>query len=155
MARRIANARGAAGRGGGGSAPIVLATVLAIAALPLCVVLAAGMLPAGVAALIDRAPRRDLTRTVAAANLAGVVPPAIALLHLEFSFAGAFTILREPQNWLVMYGAAAIGWGLHAAMPALAAIVLEFRARQAEQRLEARAAEIAAEWGEGEAQPPR
>jgi hypothetical protein len=149
MARRIGTARGAAGGGGGGAVPIVLCTVLLLAALPLCVVLAAGMLPAGVAFLIDRSPRRDLARTVAAANLAGVVPPAAALLHLEFSFAGALTILREPHNWLIMYGAAAIGWGLHAAMPALAGIVLEFRARQAEQRLQARAAEIASEWGEG------
>jgi hypothetical protein len=149
MARRIGRARGAAGGGGGGAVPIVLCTVLLLAALPLCVVLAAGMLPAGVAFLIDRSPRHDLARTVAAANLAGVVPPAAALLHLEFSFAGALTILREPHNWLIMYGAAAIGWGLHAAMPALAGIVLEFRARQAEQRLQARAAEIASEWGEG------
>ncbi len=155
MARRMRTARGAAGGGGGGAVPIVLATVFLLAALPLCVVLAAGMLPAGVAFFIDRSPRHDLARTVTAANLAGVVLPAVALLHLEFSFSGALTILREPQNWLIMYGAAAIGWGLYAAMPALAGIVLEIRARQAEQRLIARAAEIASEWGEGEAQPPR
>jgi len=153
MAKRIGTARRAAGGGGGGAVPIVLGTVLLLAALPLCVVLAAGLLPAGVAFLIDRSPRRDLARTVAAANLAGVVPPALALLHLEFSFAGALTILREPQNWLIMYGAAAIGWGLHAIMPALAGVVIEHRARLTEQRLKARAAEIASEWGEG--QPPR
>ncbi|HUK61639.1 MAG TPA: hypothetical protein VLV50_20570 [Stellaceae bacterium] len=149
MARRIGTARKAASVRGGGAVPIVLSTVLLIAALPLCAVAAAGMLPAGVAFLIDRSPRRDLARTVAATNLAGVVPPATALLHFEFSFAGALTILREPQNWLIMYGAAAIGWGLHAGMPVLAGMVLEFRARQAEQRLKARAAEIASEWGEG------
>ena len=152
MARGAGAERGAPG---GGVLPILLVTVLLVVALPLCLIVAAGMLPAGVAALIDNGKRRDLTRTVAAANLAGVVPPAIALFHLEFSVSSALSILRVPQNWLIMYGAAAIGWGLNTGMPALAAIVLELGDRQAERRLKTRAAEIAAEWGEGGAQPPR
>jgi hypothetical protein len=151
MAQRIAKEGGA--KGGGVTAAIVLGAVLLLAALPLCLIVVGGMLPTAVAFLVDRSPRRDLARTVAAANAAGVVPPAMAFFQFGFSFAASFAVLAEPRNWLVMYGAAAIGWGLHAAMPPLARSLIEFRARQTEARLAARAAEIAVEWGE--VQPPK
>ena len=126
---------------------IVLATILAMASLPLCVVLAAGMLPTGVAFMVDRHPRY-LTWTVGASNLAGMMWPVAALLRTDPVLGGALHMLGDPRNWLVMYGGAAIGWGLNEAMPVLARVILEFRASEAERKLRRRAAEIAEEWGE-------
>ena len=151
MAHKIAKEGDA--KGGGATAAIVLGVVVLLAALPLCLVVAGGMLPAAVAFFVDRSPNCDRARTVAAANVAGVVPPVLAFFHFGFGFAGAFAVLGEPRNWLTMLGAAAIGWILYAGMPPLARGLIEFRARQTEVRLAARAAEIAAEWGEN--QPPK
>ena len=127
---------------------IVLATILAIASLPLCVVLAAGMLPTGVALIVDRQPRRYLAWAVGASNLAGMMWPVAALLRSDPSLGGALHMLADPRNWLVMYGGAAIGWGLNEAMPMLARAFLEFRANEAERKLRRRAAQITEEWGE-------
>src|SRR5690242_10585207 len=65
-------------RRSGGSTMVTLAvivvTVMAMAALPLCLLVVSGMLPSFVAAAVDRAPRRYFTRTVGAMNLAGLAP---------------------------------------------------------------------------------
>lgn len=126
---------------------IVFATLLAAVSLPLCVVLAAGMLPTGVALLVDRSPRRYLAWTVGAANLAGMVWPVAVLLRSGLSLGGALHMLGDPRNWLVMYGGAALGWGFSEAMPMLARIILEFRANDAERKLRRRAAQLEGEWG--------
>jgi hypothetical protein len=139
---------------------IVFATLLAAVSLPLCVVLAAGMLPTGVALVVDRSSRRYLAWTVGAANFAGMMWPVAALLRSGLSLDGALHMLRDPRNWLVMYGGAAIGWGLSEAMPMLARAILEFRANETERKLRKRAQRLAEEWG-GEvgsaeaSQPPR
>ena len=138
----------------------VLATAMAVAALPLCMILAAGLLPTAVAAVVDRLPGRFLARTVGPANLAGAALPVLGLFKTEFSIAGALHILMDPHNWLIMYGAAAIGWGLHWAMPQIAQVILDMIASQAEQRLRRRADQLIGEWGaevsgNRPAQPPR
>jgi hypothetical protein len=139
---------------------IVFATLLAAVSLPLCVVLAAGMLPTGVALMVDRSPRRYLAWTVGASNFAGMMWPVAALLRTDLSLGGALHMLGDPRNWLIMYGGAAIGWGLSEAMPVLARAILEFRANEAERKLRKRAQGLAEEWG-GEvgpaeaSQPPR
>jgi hypothetical protein len=127
---------------------IVLATILAVASLPLCVVLAVGMLPTVVALMVDRHPRRYLAMAVGGSNLAGMMWPVAALLRSDPSLGGALHMLGDPRNWLVMYGGAAIGWGLNEAMPMLARSILEFRAKEAERKLRRRAEQIAEEWGE-------
>lgn len=152
--------RSRAGRGQMATSTIVCATLLAAVSLPLCVALAAGMLPTGVALLIDRSPRRYLAWTVGASNLAGMVWPVAALLRSELSLRGALHMLGDPRNWLAMYGGAAIGWGLSEAMPMLARVILDFRASEAERTLRRRAAQLEDEWGRAVgglngAQPPK
>jgi hypothetical protein len=137
----------------------ILATALAVVALPLCLVLAAGLLPTAVAAMVGRNSRRYLVRAVAPTNLAGTVLPALTLFRTDFSFSGAMHVLADPHNWLIMYAAASVGWFLHWAMPQLANVVLTVNANRAEQRLRRRVEHLVAEWGgaigAGETQPPR
>ena len=161
MARRATMRRRSRAAGGKMStSTIVFATLLAVVSLPLCVVLAAGMLPTGIALVIERNPRRYLAWTVGAANLAGMVWPVATLLRSDPSLGGALHLLGDPRNWLVMYGGAAIGWGFSEAMPILARAILEFRANEAERKLRRRAQRLAEEWGgevgtAEESQPPK
>jgi hypothetical protein len=152
MARRAAasKTRPSARRGGVGgmlTVAVLLLTALVVTALPLCVLLLAGMLPSAVAAMVDRNKRRHLTAAVAILNLAGMVLPALTLVKLGMSLAGAQQVLSDPRNWLIMYGAAGVGWVLSAAMLTLARIILGIRDEREERRLGKAAARLVDEWG--------
>jgi hypothetical protein len=148
MARKtaIAGRKGAA-QGQWGTGSIILATVLAVATLPVCMVLAIGMLPTLLARIFDRTPPYYRVWSVGALNFAGLLWPVFALLHSDLSLAGAAAVLSDPRDWLVIYGGAALGGGLYEAMPVLASSILEHRASDAERKLQRRAEQIFAEWG--------
>jgi hypothetical protein len=128
------------------TAAIVVATVMALAALPLTLIVAAGMMPTAAVAMIDRRPRY-LSYTVGAMNLAGVFPFLLAVVKANMSIVAAATKLSEPLTWLVMYGAAAAGWLLCGATPMMARACIELQAFQHRRALEALGKAIREEWG--------
>ncbi len=137
------------GRGGAtATVVIILITVLAVTALPLCILLLLGMLPTGVAILVDQHRGRYLARSVGAMNLAGMTPATLQLWTAGISFAGLHTVIANPFTWLAVYGAAAVGWLLHSAVPPMVTMVVEAQAVEMRRRLEARAEALIEEWGE-------
>jgi hypothetical protein len=150
MARRAQAVRKGGGFSGGRLIiAAIVAAALAVTALPLCVLFAAGMLPSAVAAMVDRHRLRYLTASVALLNLAGMVVPVFALLKLQMTVAGALHVLSDQRNWLIMYSAAGIGWILYSAMPVIARVMVDFQAQRDEHRLVRRVAQLVAEWGSG------
>jgi len=147
-----AKSSGSRQRGGGGgivmTCAIVIVTVLGVTATPLCILLVAGMLPTGAAALIDRHRARYLARTVGAMNLAGIFPAALRLWEAGLTFSALQAALGSPYIWLMMYGAASIGWLLHSGMPPVVRVIVDLRAEETKRRLEARAKTLVEEWGE-------
>jgi hypothetical protein len=136
---------------------IVIVTLLAVTALPLCLLLLTGLVPTMVATLLDRYRAKYLTRTVGFMNLAGLTPLVVQLWGDGLTMVSVAQILSRPMNWLTMYGAAAIGWVLFLGMPSLARIFVDIRADQLQQQLKSRAARLVQEWGEevtGKAKPP-
>src|SRR5579885_453971 len=130
MAHRAATKAPSARRGGHAGLLTVIAllvTVLLVTALPLCMLMVAGMLPSLVAAVVDSNPRRYITISVTIANLGGMVMPGLAFMKLGMTIGGALQVLGDPQNWLVMYGAAGVGWVLNAGMLTVARVVLAMR----------------------------
>ncbi len=153
MARKAVAKGGAksSGRGGGGKAAtiyIVVGTVLAVTALPLCVLFVTGMMPTIVAAIVDRSRARYLARSVAAMNLAGLVQPLLAVLHIGLNLASVQHVLADPRSWLSMYGAAAIGWLLTLGMPSIARVLVDMRADQMQRQLQDRVEILVKEWGD-------
>ncbi|HWI26364.1 MAG TPA: hypothetical protein VN668_05300 [Stellaceae bacterium] len=145
--------RGAGGRrarrGGAALSLAVLAILgLALAALPLCILVLGGTLPTAVAAVVDRHRARYLARTVGAMNLAGVLPGALRLWEAGISFSSLEQVIDSPYNWLVMYGAAAVGWMLYFCVPPVVGMVLDVKVDETKRRLEARAKTLVEEWGE-------
>jgi hypothetical protein len=126
---------------------LVVPALLGVAALPLFVLLVAGMVPTLVAAVVDRHPRRYLTIAVALTNLSGLVAPAIALFAYDMSLAGAQHVLGDGRNWLIMYGAAAMGWAINWAMPTVGRFIIDLRADSAERSLRKHAEHLVEEWG--------
>ncbi|HVM81302.1 MAG TPA: hypothetical protein VMU06_19935 [Stellaceae bacterium] len=141
-------AKKAPGRGIAITAALAGMTMLAAAALPLCILVLAGLVPAMVAALLDRYRAKYLTRTVGAMNAAGLAPLVLQLSTHGLSMAEATRLLSSPFNWLMMYGGAAVGWALFLAMPTLARTIVDVRADQMQRQLKARAEELVQEWGE-------
>jgi hypothetical protein len=127
---------------------VIVVVVLAMTALPLCILVVAGTLPTVVAALVDRHQRRYLARTVGAMNLAGVLPGALHMWESGITFASLQQVIDSPYNWLVMYGAAAVGWVLYFCVPPVVAMVVEIKVDESKRRLEARAKALIEEWGE-------
>lgn len=102
-----------------------LGVVLLIAfALPIMVLLIVGMLPTVAALLVDRSGGLRSTRCVAAANFAGVLPIIAMVLRDGNSMAALSDLMSQGHVWLIMYGAAACGWGLLRAGPAVAGAVV-------------------------------
>ena len=135
-----------------GSAAITLTVfvgvVLAFTALPLCLLLLAGLLPTIVAVVVDRHPRRYLARTVGAMNLAGITPGAFQMWEAGISFSALQMVISSPYTWLVMYGAAGIGWVLYFCVPPVVGMVIDVKVDETRRRLEARTKVLIEEWGE-------
>jgi hypothetical protein len=139
-------------RGNSGSAFITLTVIavtgLALVALPLCILVVAGTLPTVVAVLVDRHKGRYLARTVGAMNIAGVVPGALRMWAAGMTFASLQQVISSPYTWLIMYGAAAVGWLLYFGTPPLTAMVVEIKVDDTKRRLEEKAKALVEEWGE-------
>jgi len=120
----------------------------AATALPLFLVTAGGLIPTIVALVVDRQRAKYLTRTVGAMNLAGLAPMVVRLWSNGDSLTAAITIMTRPMNWLVMYGAAGVGWCIFLAMPAVARVIVDLQAEQVQASLRERAERLVEEWGE-------
>ncbi|MGO8914416.1 MAG: hypothetical protein ACLQJR_00745 [Stellaceae bacterium] len=127
---------------------VIVIAVLALTALPLCILVVAGLLPTGAAVLVDRHRRRYLARTVGAMNLAGVFPGALRMWEAGITFASLQQVIGSPYSWLVMYGAAAVGWMLYFCVPPVVAMVLEVKVDETRRRLEGRIKLLTEEWGD-------
>jgi hypothetical protein len=139
---------GVAKRGASATVAMALVAVLAVTALPLCILLLTGLVPTMVATVVDRYRAKYLTRAVGFMNLAGLTPLIVQLWSHGLAMDGVAGILSRPINWLTMYGAAGIGWGLFLGMPSLARVFVDIRADQLQRDLRARAKLLAEEWGE-------
>lgn len=126
----------------------MICALLVVVALPLCLVLFAGLAPTITAAITDRHPRRYLLRAIGVLNLAGMIMPIVALLRAGITVIGAATILFDPYQWLWMYGTAALGWLCYLGAPPIARVAVEARAERLDRELQKRADSLVEEWGE-------
>lgn len=131
-----------------GTFALLMCGLLVVVALPLCLVLFAGMAPTITAFIVDRHPRRYLSRTVGVINLAGMVHPLISLLRAGINVIGAATVLFDPYQWLWMYGAAGVGWLCYLGAPPIARSIVEGRAAKLDRELQRRADALIEEWGD-------
>lgn len=106
-----------------------------------------GMIPTGVAYLIDTHPRRHATKTVAWANLAGALIVALELWKGEISLSSAIDLLQNPINWLIMLGSATIGWIIHWIVPLMVLRYLSLSMEMRRRTMREKQKEMEKEWG--------
>jgi len=122
---------------------------LLVFTLPTVLILCVGMLPTMAAFIIDRRREKYTTLCVGSMNFVGVIPFLATLWQEDHSFDMAFTILADPFGWLMMLGAAGIGWAIYFVAPNLVSMVMAARIEQRIERLKNRQTELVEEWGPG------
>lgn len=106
-----------------------------------------GMLPSGVAYLIDTHPRRYATKTVAWMNLAGALIVALDLWQGDVSLDSAFALLQDPLNWIIMLGAAGVGWMIHFMVPGMVLRYLDISLAMRRRSVQDKLNKLIMEWG--------
>jgi hypothetical protein len=122
--------------------------VAAAIEFPTFIILACGMPPALVAALIDDKPGRHASICVSAASLAGMVPVLISLWMGDNSIVMAMRLLSDVYVWFGMYGTTAVGWMLVWACPVASEIGLAISATYHTNKLRSYQKQLIEEWGD-------
>lgn len=136
---------------GSGGGIILLVIMLVVPAtifmLPMTVIACLGMIPTVVAFVADRDPEKMAPITVGAMNLCGVLPFAIEFLEQRDDLERLAEMIANPATWLVMYGAAAVGWALYFAIPTLVSNFEIMRGQGRIDHLERKKKRLEDEWG--------
>lgn len=113
---------------------ILLIIPAGLVVLPTSILFGVGMIPTIVAYITDRDPEKSAPITVGGLNFCGCMPFAIDLWKHNHTITAAGKIFADPVAWLIMYGAAAIGWALYYGIPPA---VANFEVMRAEKRVDA------------------
>lgn len=125
-----------------------------VAALPTALLLCFAMLPSMCAFLVDPHPRRYATRCVAALNFAGSWPYLILLWQGGHTVLLATQTLLNPRAWLVIYGAAAIGWICYMSFPPVIWAWMDVFAGRRIAYLRKQQKALVEDWGDDVAKAP-
>lgn len=121
----------------------------AVLFLPSVLLLVIGMTPTLAAMLTDRRREKYATLCVGCMNFTGVLPFLVELWTQDHSYDNAFRMIGDPFTWLVMFGAAAIGWAIYFVAPGIVGMFIAMRADQRVERLRRRQRDLVEEWGPG------
>ena len=106
---------------GGGNGKLIVTGLLLLPVvavlLPSCIVLTINMAPTVVAYVVDRSREKYLAITVGLLNICGTLPALAELWNQGQSYSAAMDISSNPFQWLMAYGAAAIGWVVYLGLP--------------------------------------
>jgi hypothetical protein len=106
-----------------------------------------GMLPTGLAYLVDHDKNKYMFYTVAALNFSGVFPDMMAMSAQGGTFNAVTSRLSDITVWTTMYSAAALGWGIVWLSPIIASMALEMIYRGRIAHMETIQKRMEDEWG--------
>ncbi len=111
-------------------------------------ILAVGMIPTLVAAVVDRTEWRLRTATIGVVNFAGCVPFMIEVFKKGNSLETAMSYIMQPQTIVVMYAAAAIGYVIDWAMGGIVSSLMVQKAKGRIKDLRKRQEALSVRWGQ-------
>lgn len=126
---------------------LIVVCLMAPFMFPTVVLFTAGLLPTLVALFIDKDKQHSSATAIGAMNCAGITPFIIDLWMKGQTMGNAVRILSQPNTWLIILGAAAIGQVIVSVIPqALASLTFahsEMRIKLLKQNLD----QLKASWG--------
>lgn len=126
---------------------VTIMTPVAIFAMPTTLLLVAGMVPTVIAWIVDRDPEKYAPMTVGALNFCGILPFLLDLWKHQHTVLAATRTLADPLTWMIMLGAAGVGWVIYYSVPPM---VVSFELARSQRRIEAqntRKKDLVEEWG--------
>ncbi|WP_448190502.1 hypothetical protein [Azospirillum sp. sgz301742] len=115
--------------------------------LPTTILFGLGMIPTMVAYVTDRDPEKPAPITVGGLNFCGCLPYAIDLWKHGGGVTAALKLFADPLTWLVVYGAAAVGWAFYFGIPPAVANTEVMRSEGRIDALKQRKVALVQEWG--------
>lgn len=106
-----------------------------------------GMLPSVVAYYLDRSEEHFTFRAIFACNLSGMLPFLGRLMFYGPNKGALYEITGETSTWVIIYGAAFVGWMLTRVTPILAQMLIGSMHNTQVQRLARAQNKIEKEWG--------
>jgi hypothetical protein len=125
----------------------LLVVPLAVMALPSVLLLFVAMMPTLAAAVTDRRPEKYAAMCVGGFNLAATIPYLIQLWATSHSMAGFMAFVGNVWAWLIIYSAAALGWGFVWLIPSLMNRLNNWMCNRDLTKLRRRQQELVDEWG--------
>ena len=125
----------------------VVLMLLTAFSLPSLIVFSVGLLPTGVALIIDRSEQRTGTFCVGGMNLCGVFPYVMKLWTGNHTPSADMEIISDVLSLLIMYAAAGFGWMIFLAIPPVIATFMSIIAQTRVKVLRATQQEIVVAWG--------
>jgi hypothetical protein len=107
-----------------------------------------GMLPCIVAYYMDISKHRYTFQTIFAANLAGMMPFITKIIFTGPSSTLLQTIMGDSTTWVIIYGAAFIGWLLIKVCPMIAQVMVQGLHQTQIMRYDWLQKKLESEWGE-------
>ena len=126
---------------------ILAGAAVAVAVPALAAFILVALAPTTVAWIVETPAQRYLARTVGLTNLSGMVPAAYHFFEVGIGMPGLLKLLTQPVLWAMLYGAAAIGWGVYLTVPPLMVRITRHRIRRELRLLAIRRKQIVLEWG--------
>ncbi|MBM3540041.1 MAG: hypothetical protein FJX55_19710 [Alphaproteobacteria bacterium] len=138
----------------GGKSGMVLISSLGLFAMlaiglgspSLLVFMIIALAPTVAAILTDKDPEKHAAIAVGAMTLGAMIPLVLGQFTAKPS--SGYNVLRDPFAWLSVYAAAGIGWGIHAAVPAISVFLSDMRADWRRKDLVKLQDDLADEWGQ-------
>lgn len=124
----------------------VVLALLMIISMAGVVLAAIGMIPTIGALMLDRAPGKYSAFCIGSLNLAGVFPSIMELWGNGNTVALAMSIVGDPFNLVIMYGAAMFGWAIYVFVPPIVTTVLTVTAQHRIAQLRSDQRALIQEW---------
>lgn len=127
---------------------LIIMVMLILVALPTVMLFGFGMLPAIVAAIIDRTEEKSATFCVGGLNFCGLFPYLLRLWLQDNSLSQATELLTDVFVLAVIYGGATMGWMLYLSLPPVIASFIQVMSQRRLQQLRKTQKDIIEEWGD-------
>lgn len=127
---------------------VVILVLMVMVALPTVMMLGFGMMPAIVAAIVDRTEEKSATFCVGGLNFCGVFPYLLQLWLQDNSISQATDLLTDVFVLAVIYGGACMGWMLYLSVPPVIASFIQVMSQRRLQQLRKTQKDIIEEWGD-------
>lgn len=126
----------------------VVGPLLSLMFLETLILFTAGMIPTFVAYVIDPSKNKQITKTVGYANVTGVFIVALEMWTYNNSITKALDLLSDPENWLIMFGTASVGWILYFIMRPLVGTYLSVTFDVRRKKFKDTEERLIKEWGD-------